>query len=148
MALILDQVIRVRDTGFGLQMQTGVGCVCVRSQPAIGELELQPDRAELDAVVGVEIELDAVEESEWNLFVAVADAAAIGAEREPAFGIELELTVCIEAVAGRHIAGELALGLRDGEVATDREATGEFQRARSDLRARSCCRPNNASSAQ
>src|SRR6476660_2862949 len=134
MALILDQVIRVRDTGFGLQVQTGVGRVCIGPQPAIGTLKLQPDR----------VELDAVEESEWNLFVAVPDAAAIGAQRKPPFRIELELTVRIEAVAGRHIVGELSLGLRDGEIATDSEATGEFQRAGSDLRACSCCRPNNA----
>ena len=61
-------------------------------------------------------------EPEVHVFVPVADLTYIAADAKPAFRVKLQKTGKIEAVAGRDVAGELALGLRHGEVCSDSEA--------------------------
>src|SRR2546423_6287141 len=91
MARILDQIVRIRNAGLGREMHRRIGRARVRPEPAIRNLELESKRAELDLVVGVEIELYAgrTEEPERDVFVPVPNATHVGANAEPALRIKL-----------------------------------------------------------
>src|SRR5437763_1475577 len=129
-------------------MHTGVSRVRVRPEGAVWKLELQSKLAEFDSVVGVEIQLDCLrpEEPEVHVFVPVADLTYIAADAKPAFRVKLQKTGKIEAVAGRYVAGGLALGLRHGEVCSDRETRRNLGTIY--LRVGNHCRRKKASSAQ
>src|SRR5438045_9540572 len=129
-------------------MHTGVSRVRVRPECTVWELELQSELAEFDSVVGVEIQLDCLrpEKPEVHMFLPVADLTYIAADAKPACLLELEETSYIEAVACRDVVGELALGLRYGQVCSDREARRNL--GTTYLRIGKHCRRKHASSAQ
>src|SRR6185436_9394165 len=110
---VLNGLIVRGNAGLRPEIHRGERCAGVWPEPAVGDLQLQSERSESEPIVGVEVESDASVSDKTGLevLVSVLHPAAIGANAEPAFGIDLEQACDVEPVSGRNVVGELSLRL-------------------------------------
>src|SRR5689334_400325 len=111
-ALLLDRVVFRRHARLGVKAYQSIGRTRIRAEGTVWKPELQTKRPESDLVVRGQIERNATVIADEAAFMAVPDAATIGAKRKPSFRVDLQQPCHIEAVTGRDASrGELALGL-------------------------------------
>src|SRR6267143_1830378 len=117
-------VVRSRERRLGPEIRCRYRGVGVGPEPAVGNLELRTDGAEADTVVSFHIQRNAarIRKVDPQRFPSVLNTTHICADVEVALRVYLEHSGQIEPVAVRNVARELALWLRDCEIAPERKS--------------------------